>query len=82
MNLLLKISTLCLLAAITFLGCEHGPSAPVRLGWATYFDASDQSGQSRIHGGIHVPADDAAGRIMGARIGQAAWERAQIYLGR
>lgn len=59
---------------------DEGPTDDVPLTWATYFDASDQSGQSRIYGGIHVPADDIAGRIMGSRIGQAAWEKAQGYI--
>lgn len=51
------------------------------LQWATYRDASDQAGISRLYGGIHVRADDFAGRIMGAEIGKAAWERAQVYYG-
>ena len=40
----------------TYLVFEDGPSADVRLQWATYFDASDQAGQSRIYGGIHLLA--------------------------
>jgi hypothetical protein len=61
---------------------EAGPTAPVVLLWATYQDASDQAGISRLYGGIHVRADDFQGRIIGAQIGQAAWELAQTHYGR
>jgi hypothetical protein len=62
-----------------FLGFEKGPSTDVTLQWATYFDASDQSGISRIYGGIHVSPDDGPGRVMGAQCGIASWEMAQRY---
>jgi hypothetical protein len=62
-----------------FLHFEEGPSETVTLTWATYQDAADEAGLSRIYGGIHVPADDFAGRIMGAETGRAAWEKARPY---
>ena len=58
---------------------EKGPSAPVTLQWATYFDAADQVGLSRIWGGIHPPADDFAGRRVGAQCGKGVWALAQKY---
>ena len=58
---------------------EKGPSEDVVLQWATYYDAADQAGLSRIFGGIHISADDLAGRIMGAECGAAAWERASRH---
>jgi len=58
---------------------EAGPSADVTLQWATYYDAADQAGLSRLYGGIHIRADDLPGRVMGASIGQAAWARALQY---
>ena len=58
---------------------EPGPSVPVTLQWATYFDAADQAGLSRLYGGIHVQADDLAGRRLGARIGKAAYALAERY---
>jgi hypothetical protein len=58
---------------------EAGPAAPVTLQWATYFDASDQAGISRLYGGIHVRADDFAGRVMGSTCGTEAWEKAREY---
>jgi membrane-associated phospholipid phosphatase len=58
---------------------EAGPSTDVVLRWATYYDAADQAGQSRLYGGIHVMADDFAGRIVGATCGKDAWALAQRY---
>ncbi len=60
---------------------EAGPETDVVLQWATYADAADQAGVSRLYGGIHVRADDFAGRVMGAEIGRAAWEMARHYYG-
>ncbi len=62
-----------------FLTFEMGPSTDVRLQWATYFDAADQAGQSRLWGGIHVRSDDFEGRIAGAQIGRAAFAKATTY---
>ena len=61
------------------LGFENGPSVPVQLQWATYYDAADQAGLSRIWGGIHPPVDDFAGRIAGSQCGQSVWALAQKY---
>jgi len=63
-----------------YLTFERGPSAETRLQWATYFDAADQAGQSRIWGGIHVGADDFAGRRIGSQVGLAAIARVQQLL--
>ena len=61
-----------------YLVFEHGPSAPIQLQWATYFDAADQAGLSRLWGGIHIPQDDFDGRRIGARVGASALERAKM----
>lgn len=58
---------------------ELGPSVEVRLQWATYYDAADQAGQSRIWGGIHISADDFGGRRMGSEIGVDAYDLASTY---
>jgi hypothetical protein len=58
---------------------EVGPSTDVALQWATFFDAADQAGISRLYGGIHISADDLTGRTVGAACGQAAWVQAQRY---
>ena len=58
---------------------ERGPEQDVVLQWATYYDAADQAGLSRLYGGIHISADDLRGRIMGAVCGRDAWALAQRY---
>ena len=63
----------------SFLVFEKGPSQDIVLQWATYYDAADQCSLSRIWGGIHAPADDTPGRIMGAKIGQQAYTHATDF---
>ncbi|WP_367154174.1 vanadium-dependent haloperoxidase [Methylomonas sp. HYX-M1] len=58
---------------------EQGPSENIRLQWAGYYDMSDQAGQSRLWGGIHIETDDFAGRLAGSVIGKAAFRKAQSY---
>ena len=58
---------------------DAGPTSDVVLQWATYYDAADQAGISRIYGGIHIPSDDFSGRRVGAECGKAAWALAQRY---
>ncbi len=58
---------------------EKGPTTDVTLQWATYYDAADLAGLSRLYGGIHIPADDFTGRTIGSACGKAAWERAKQY---
>ena len=62
-----------------FLVFEEGPSVDVVLQWATYRDASDQTSLSRIWGGIHPPADDIPGRIIGEKVGKDAFNFAIPY---
>lgn len=62
-----------------FLVFEEGPSMDLTLQWATYRDAADQCSLSRIWGGIHPPADDIPGRIMGEKIGQYSVQKALEY---
>jgi hypothetical protein len=62
-----------------FLVFEDGPTEDITLEWATYRDASDQCSLSRIWGGIHPPADDILGRLIGMKIGPAAFTFAEDY---
>jgi len=62
-----------------FLVFEEGPSVDVTLQWATYHDASDQTSLSRIWGGIHPPADDLPGRVIGSEIGHASVAYAETF---
>lgn len=58
---------------------RNSNAAPVRLQWATYADAADQAGQSRIWGGIHIEPDDLAGRRIGHEVGLDAVALARRY---
>jgi hypothetical protein len=57
------------------LGFEFGPSQDVTLQWATYYDAADQAGLSRLFGGIHIAADDFTGRRTGSKVGLDAFTK-------
>ena len=58
---------------------EEGPAQDITLQWATYADAADQAGISRLYMGIHVPADDIEGRRIGSTCGKDAWALASEY---
>ncbi|WP_306642336.1 DUF6851 domain-containing protein [Sanyastnella coralliicola] len=62
-----------------FLVFEEGPSTDIILQWATYQDASDQTSLSRIWGGIHPPADDIPGRLIGLELGPEVYDLAVTY---
>lgn len=62
-----------------YLVFEVGPSEDVTMQWATYFDAADEAGISRLWGGIHPRADDFAGRRLGRTVGIAAYDYALTY---
>jgi len=64
---------------ISQLANENGPTQPVTLQWASYYDASDQVGLSRIWGGIHPPVDDFTGRRVGSQVGTNAWALARKF---
>ncbi len=65
--------------ANTGLSFEKGPSTAITLQWATYYDAADQAGLSRIWGGIHPPVDDFGGRRAGSQCGLGVWALAKKY---
>jgi hypothetical protein len=65
--------------ANSFLAFERGPSQTVQFQWATYFDAADAAGVSRIWGGIHPSVDDLTGRRVGSQVGLGAWGLAKQY---
>lgn len=49
------------------------PAHPLTLSWATFTDAADEAGISRLYGGIHFRYGDIQGRRVGANIGEAAF---------
>ncbi|MGE3107563.1 MAG: vanadium-dependent haloperoxidase [Phycisphaerales bacterium] len=62
-----------------YLEFELGPTQTMTIEWATYFDAADEAGISRLWGGIHPYFDDFTGRINGHTIGLRAAELAKRY---
>eukprot|EP01127_Copromyxa_protea_P013185 TRINITY_DN3521_c0_g1_i1.p1 TRINITY_DN3521_c0_g1~~TRINITY_DN3521_c0_g1_i1.p1 ORF type:complete len:303 (-),score=21.37 TRINITY_DN3521_c0_g1_i1:117-1025(-) len=64
-----------------YLQVEYGPSQTTVLEWATFRDAGDQCGLSRLYGGVHSPQDDLNGRQTGIRTGELSWETALQYWG-
>ncbi|MGI8929424.1 MAG: vanadium-dependent haloperoxidase [Candidatus Limnocylindrales bacterium] len=58
---------------------EEGPTTDVTLQWASYYDAADQAGISRLYMGIHISADDFEGRNIGSQCGLEAWALAGRY---
>jgi hypothetical protein len=50
---------------------------PVTLFYPTFASAAEASGISRIWGGIHWPADNEQGQILGRKIGETVWGRVQ-----
>ena len=58
---------------------EDGPAEELRLQWATYYDAADQAGQSRLGGGIHIWPDDSVGRVLGRDVGVEAFDHASTF---
>ncbi len=52
------------------------PSSPVTLRWATFTEAADQAGLSRVYGGIHFQEGNLIGRSMGLAVGERVWRKA------
>ena len=47
--------------------------------FATFDDAANQAGLSRLYGGIHFIDDNTSAQAVGLLIGQQAWAKAQTY---
>jgi len=54
---------------------ERTPSQDFQLQYATFRDAADDCGLSRIWGGVHPPMDDRAGRIVGSGVAAQVWPK-------
>ncbi|QDV72504.1 vanadium-dependent haloperoxidase [Botrimarina mediterranea] len=63
------------------LGFEYGPTGPLSIQFASYYDAADLAAESRVWGGIHPPQDDFSGRRIGQLVGEAVWRRSLDYFG-
>jgi hypothetical protein len=58
---------------------SRGPASTLKLQWASWYDAADQAGQSRLWGGIHIEPDDFVGRRLGALVGTEATAHARKF---
>ena len=58
---------------------DTGPARRLSLQWATYYDAADAAGISRLYMGIHVAPDDFEGRKIGSVCGKQAWTLARRH---
>lgn len=56
------------------------PTQEVTLSWPTFSDAANESGISRLYGGIHFTEGDMQGRILGREVGAEVWEEAQSFI--
>ena len=56
------------------------PAEDVTLFWPTFSDAADESGVSRLYGGIHFTEGDLNGRVLGREVGAEVWEEAQSFI--
>ena len=59
---------------------ELTPTETVTLEWDTFSEAANESGLSRIYGGIHFTDGDLNGRVLGEEVGNAVFEEAQQYI--
>jgi hypothetical protein len=55
------------------------PKQDITLEWATFTEAAEQAGMSRLYGGIHFSKANLDGQQLGKEVGKAAWERALSF---
>lgn len=55
------------------------PAHAVELCWDTFSGAAEEAGTSRLYGGIHFRQGNEEGLILGRRIGDEVWSKAQTY---
>jgi hypothetical protein len=55
------------------------PLVPTTFSYATFSDAAEEAGLSRLYGGIHFPDDNTTAQGVGYLIGVQAWSKALTY---
>jgi len=66
-------------AAQTLRADNKLPMVDLTLSWATFTDAANEAGQSRIYGGIHFDDGNIAGLDLGRKVGAQAYTKAKSY---
>ncbi|OKH26836.1 phosphoesterase [Hydrococcus rivularis NIES-593] len=56
------------------------PNDTVTLSWATFTEAAEEAGMSRLYGGIHFSDGNIQSQIMGQKVGAKVWQRTQFYI--
>jgi len=59
---------------------ENGPATDITLFWATFSDAADEAGISRLYGGIHFEDGDIQGKALGRKVAGLVWNKASSYI--
>jgi hypothetical protein len=60
-------------------GVHPIPPVDTTVSFATFNDAANQAGLSRLYGGIHFTDDNTTAQAVGLLIGQQTWAKAQTY---
>ena len=55
------------------------PAQSMELCWDTFWNAAEEAGASRLYGGIHFRQGNEEGLILGRRVGEEVWRKAQTY---
>lgn len=55
------------------------PAEDVTLSWATFTEAAEEAGMSRLYGGIHFMDGNIQGQAIGRQVGALVWWKAQSY---
>ena len=56
------------------------PAEETTLEWATFKEAADEAGLSRLYGGIHFSEGDLNSRELGTLVGAEAFDLAQSFI--
>ncbi len=69
-------------AKVYGLRVQNSPRAfnPIKLNYPTYWSAAEDSGRSRLLGGIHWPIGNEEGLKLGRKVGNASFNRAQDFI--
>ncbi|MEM7060901.1 MAG: DUF6851 domain-containing protein [Pseudomonadota bacterium] len=59
---------------------DNVPAVETTLEWATFTEAADEAGLSRLYGGIHFNEGDINGRTLGRDVGEDAYNLAQAFI--
>jgi len=67
-------------AGTSFIEPSLTPTQDITLSWPTFTEAANQSGISRLYGGIHIAAGNQDGLALGRKVGDAVWQKGQAFI--